>query len=403
MIRAPACALALIAVVGCKARRDAAHDETVPVETARDPARDAAGDAIKIVPWPELATFPLVEPLRVIAVPSRVDAPRFEVGGPALLGDVAVVASSQFGFAAVDWRRGALVWTKPAGLHVAPPLALGTEFVLIGECVTPPAVPEGQVRLGCLRVVTALGADESYTAIHGVAGGLDRFVTEAGPQQLWPDGEHAVRWRRGDQAVSIDLLTGIATRAAIAPPPIVVSYKGRTWDVEHVDERIVARDHGTTKIAWQTQHGYGELLGAVLLRDQAPMIRTASVRSFHGLAELNLLDIDATGSLHGQAAFPVPALSLLGFGTSRIGDVALAVRLDTSLQRDFIVGYAANALLMYVYPLPGVPRADPIGIAIASDAVVAFHDGDTVTVLPELSTPPTAPGAPRAPSQNPTP
>jgi hypothetical protein len=133
------------------------------------------------------------------------------------------------------------------------------------------------------------------------------------------------------------------------------------------------------------------------------MIRVANVGTFGGRAELNLLDIDATGSLHGQAAFPVPALSLLGFAASPVGDVAIAVRLDASLRRDFIVGYAANALLMYVYPLPGVPRADPVGVAIAEDAVVAFHDGDTVTVLPELSTPPTAPGAPRAPSQNPTP
>jgi hypothetical protein len=58
---------------------------------------------------------------------------------------------------------------------------------------------------------------------------------------------------------------------------------------------------------------------------------------------------------------------------------------------------------MYVYPLPEVPRADPVGVAIAPDAVLVFHDGDTFTVLPELSVPPTAPGAPKASSQNPTP
>jgi hypothetical protein len=58
---------------------------------------------------------------------------------------------------------------------------------------------------------------------------------------------------------------------------------------------------------------------------------------------------------------------------------------------------------MYVYPLPEVPRADPVGVAVAPDAVLVFHDGDAFTVLPELSSPPTAPGAPRPASKNPTP
>jgi hypothetical protein len=56
-----------------------------------------------------------------------------------------------------------------------------------------------------------------------------------------------------------------------------------------------------------------------------------------------------------------------------------------------------------VYPLPETPRADPVGVALADDAVVVFHDGDTVTILPELSSPPTAPGAARGPSENATP
>jgi hypothetical protein len=59
--------------------------------------------------------------------------------------------------------------------------------------------------------------------------------------------------------------------------------------------------------------------------------------------------------------------------------------------------------LMWVYPLPRMQRADPIGLAVAPDAVLVFHDGDTLTVLPELSAPPTAPGATRPPLENPTP
>ncbi|MGE3546576.1 MAG: hypothetical protein AB7L28_21800 [Kofleriaceae bacterium] len=102
-------------------------------------------------------------------------------------------------------------------------------------------------------------------------------------------------------------------------------------------------------------------------------------------------------------SFPVPGISTIGFGTSSIGDVALAVRLDRSIQRDFIAAYAANAVLLWVYPLPEVTRADPVGIALADRAVVVFHDGDTITVLPELSAPPTTPGAARAPLRNSTP
>jgi hypothetical protein len=83
--------------------------------------------------------------------------------------------------------------------------------------------------------------------------------------------------------------------------------------------------------------------------------------------------------------------------------------MDSSLRRDYVAAYAANALLVWVYPLPPVLRADPVGVAIALDqdrapeAVVVFHDGDQIAVLPTLSSPPTAPGAVERPSQNPTP
>ena len=121
------------------------------------------------------------------------------------------------------------------------------------------------------------------------------------------------------------------------------------------------------------------------------------------IPEMAVFDIDATGSLHGQVAFPAPGIATLGHAIDGVGNTAIAVRLDASLQHDYVVGYAATALLMYVYPLPEVPRADPVGVAVAADGVVVFHDGDTLTVLPELSAPPTAPGAPRPVWENSTP
>lgn len=381
----------LLALVACKANDTRGVPVAAPGEAG---VPDAPSDALLDAPaaWPELAAMPHVEADRVIALPARADLPRFDVGGPTLVGDVAIVASSQLGFAAVDWRRGQIVWSKPAGLHVAPPIAKAGSAILIADCLTPPEVRD--TLLGCLRVVTAAGVDETYTAIHGAK--LDDFAGEPGPQQLWLDGER-VRWRRGERAVTVDLITGVAKPAPIAPPPLHITYRDRAWDVTHVDGHIVAKG----KPAWQTQRTYTRLVGAVYLHELAPMVRAINLGG-RG-RELNLFDIDATGSLHGQVAFPMPGIAAIDSAIDAVGNTAVAVRLDTSLRRDYIAGYAATALQVYVYPLPDVLRDDPVGLAIAPDAVLVFHDGDTLTVLPELSSPPTAPGAPKAPSQNPTP
>src|SRR4051812_47123651 len=150
-------AIALV-LAGCKG---SSREQPAPVPVPDDaPApRDAAA------PWPALAALPAVAPIRVVNLPARQDVPRFDVGGPVVVGDVAVVSSSQFGFLAVDWRRGQVAWTRPAGLHVAPPLALYDSAILIGDCASPPDVRD--TLLGCLRVVTAAGVDQSYAAIHG--------------------------------------------------------------------------------------------------------------------------------------------------------------------------------------------------------------------------------------------
>lgn len=392
-----AIAAALLLAGACKAPDPAATPAPTPPRDAggSDAPRDAGGSDAPS-PWAPLAAFPAVEPVRVVALPVRSDMPRFTVGGPAIVGNVAVVSSSQLGFAAIDWRRGAVVWTKPAGLHVAPPIAQGDSAILIGDCFHPPEVTD--TLLGCLRVVTAAGADLSYAAIHGTA--VAAFAGTPGVQELWLEGERTVRWRRGDQAVSVDLITAVARPAVAEREPVHVAYGSHAWDITRTEQRIIARERG--KLAWQTAHPYTSLLGAVYLAELAPMVRVTSIGTF-GLPEMILLDIDATGSLHGQAALPVPAISTLGHALDAVGNTAIAVRMDTSLRHDYIAGFAANALLMYVYRLPEVPRADPVGIAVAPDAVLVFHDGDTLSVLPELSSLPTAPGAPRSVSQNPTP
>jgi hypothetical protein len=309
--------------------------------------------------------------------------PREHVGGPVIAGDVAIVASSQFGFVAIDWRAGKVAWAKP-GDPLAPPAIAGGDVVLIGACPQSP--------IGCVRVVTPTGSDQAYLPIHGKA-------PADGDAQLWPAGDHAVRWRRGDTAVAIDLLTGAAQPADAAPPPIVVEHRGKRWDIVQEDGKIV----GKGKQPWATAHRYTALVGAVHLPDQGPMVRIANASGFRGVPEIHLHDIDATGSLHGAIARPLPGIALLAWGTSAVGDAALAVRIDPSRRRDAVAGYAADAALVWVWPLPDAVHAAPIGVAIAPDAVVVFHDGSTLTVLPALSAPSTAPGAPPTSSNFPTP
>ena len=395
--------LVIGALAACKAKRDREH-EAVPVETAPAPGDAGVGDASG---WAQLATMPVIHPVREVVLPSRPDQPRFDVVGPVILGDIAVVGSSQLGFAGVDWRRGAIAWTKAAGSRLAPPVVHGDDVVLIGDCLSAPAIPDADQLLGCMRTVTALGADQAYIAIHGKAAAVEEFSHSAGEQHTWITGDH-VRWRRGDHAISIDLMSGVATSTGAALPFLAVSYKDRHWEIEEADGKVIA--HAKGKDAWQTEHAYGRLLGAVYLPQQTPMVRVATISGRFGDPEVRLLDIDATGSMNGQASWSTaPGIAILAHAISPVGDVALVVRLDKTLKHDYVAGYAANALLLWVYPLPETARVDPVGVAIgldaerAPEAVVVFHDGDTVTILPELSSPPTAPGAVRGPSKNATP
>ena len=383
-------------LLACRSNEEA-RPEQLPI-VARD---TGVSDAAKV--WPELQGYPRVDAVRVVALPAKVDIPRFDVSGPVIAGDVAIVASSQFGFLGIDWRTGTIAWSKPAGIRVAPPAVLADgNAVLAGDCASPPKIPDEEFLVGCVRVVTPNGIDVAYTAIRGTPAGMRPFYEARGKQAMWPaeeSGRSVVRWRRGEHAIAIDLINGAARPASAEPPPLVIAHAGKRWEIRHVEGRIVA----TGSKPWRTEHAYTALVGAVYLPEMSPIVRVANVGSFRDTPEIHLFDIDATGSLHGTAAKPGPGIGIHAWGTSPVGDAAIALRVDESLQRDVIVGWAANALLMWVYALPEIKRVDPIGVAIAPGAVVVFHDGDTFTVLPELSAPPTSPGAPAGSSQNPTP
>ncbi len=120
------------------------------------------------------------------------------------------------------------------------------------------------------------------------------------------------------------------------------------------------------------------------------MLRVVKASAVRGLdsaathAYFDVLDLDAMTAAGGQAAFPAPGIQLLGTASGPGAAVALAVRLDRSLRRDYLVAYRATGRIAWAYPLPVMMRADPVGLAIADDAVLAFHDGDTLSVLPPV-------------------
>ncbi|MFT3696087.1 MAG: hypothetical protein QM831_23315 [Kofleriaceae bacterium] len=382
--------LLLIVLAACHGKKAAPIvDDAPPTHVVIDaPAKDD---------WSALKDFTKVDPVRVIPLPTRTTVPRFDVGGPVIAGGVAVVASSQFGFIGVDYRDGKILWTKPSGEHVAPPIVRDGNFILVGECEQEPFLKPGQTLLGCVRTVSPTGGDLGFVSIHGSK--VDDFAGEPGTQQLWNAGDRLV-WKRGEKAVTFDPADGLA-QMTDAAPVVDVKVKDDTWAVTQSEDGTI---HAVNKKKeWHTDRHYTALVGAVYMPSQPPAVRVANAGRFAGVPELNIFDIDAAGSLAGQVAIPTPGIGLVGHAIDAVGNTALAVQLDRTLDHHFIVGYAANALLMWVYPLPRVQRADPVGLAVASDAVVVFHDGDTLTVLPELSAPATAPGAVRVPSENPTP
>ncbi|HEY0255153.1 MAG TPA: hypothetical protein VGC41_26680, partial [Kofleriaceae bacterium] len=347
----------LLVLAACHGKKASVPDDAPPHHVAIDAAPSE---------WPLLDRFTKIEPTHVVSLPTRTTVPRFDTGGPATTNGVAVVSSSQFGFIGIDYRDGKILWTKPSGIHVAPPLARDGHFILVGECEQPPVMKPGQTLLGCLRTVTPTGGDQGFVAIHG--SNVREFADEPGPQKLWANGEKLV-WKRGEKAVTFDMLDGLATPSPITEPAIDVHLKDKTWSIVHAEDGTVqATQKG--KPSWHTERSYTELVGSITIPDQGPMVRVVNAGRYAGVPELNVFDIDATGTLNGQVAIPTPGIGLVGHAVNAIGDTVLAVQLDRRLDHHFIVGYAANALLMWVYPLPVVQRADPVGLSVAPDAVV---------------------------------
>jgi hypothetical protein len=382
-------ALALLASCRCGDRPASPGDAAPPIDAA------LPIDAAPPPSWPELAAFPVAEPAVTVTLPARADVPRFDVHGPVVIGNVAVVSASPVGFAAVALPGGRVIWTRPAGARVAPPLATGDAVILVGDCPDEVASPAGELLLGCLtQVDAARGTDLGAAIVRGARAEVEAFAAAPGPSRLRSAGDGALLWQRGEHAVIVALATGRATPAPPVADRAELRYADATWRWAVDGEALVARD-GADKERWRFGRRVAALVGAFAAEPpQVPVVRAvvAGTRDGHGV--FSIIDIDGTSGSQGSAAHPVPGIQVLATGFGPHGVTVLAVRLDTSLTRDYIAAFDGNGLLLWVWPLPAQPRPDAVGIALDALRVVVFHDGDRLSVLPLSWEMPTAPPAP---------
>jgi hypothetical protein len=379
--RASGLGLIAIAIAGCKGGTK--PKPPLVIDAAPRVVVDAAPS------WPELDGLPHVSPTLTIELPTKAFEPLVSLAGPVASGDLAVLGSSQFGFAAIDWRTGKVAWRRETGPHVAPPVVHADGVLVVGECPTAGPRPKTKdVVVGCWWIVASHGLDLAAGRIAGTEREMRDFVAARGEATLIPLDDHRLTWTRGDAAIAIDLDTGRATPASVEPVAAIARYKGREWRIAiEPDDALVARDpSGAEK--WRMVTRFAAVIGVLPGESyEVPMVRVVNLKGASGRGFVDLIDIDATGSKLGQAGALVPGLEVIGHAFAGApGHTALALRLDNSIERDYIAAHDGRGNLAWVWPLPRRPRADRVGLAFTETGeVLAFHDGDRLTILPPVT------------------
>ena len=410
-------------------------DAARAIAAATDAGAASAPDAPSAPPapkWPELADLPEASPWKIvelpIADPSATDTTE---GGPLIVDQLAIVATSRAGFVAVDLTTGAVSWSRRAGARVAPPVARGDRALLIGDCPPgpPPTLGSDEIALGCFDVVDPVHiADERAGIVHGARKALAAFDRATGPMSTALADDGSILWRRGDVVIRFDATTGNATTAQTTDlvDHVDVTYDGARWTYTLERDTLSGAVGGKTK--WTTPTSAAVLIGA--FNDTPPRIPTVRIagrgrprnanantntntNKLHGSGtahdpprptRLLLLDMAGTDGALGSVSHSFPGAAAVASAFGAGGTTIVAVRLDDSNVRHYVAAFDGNGMPLWAWPLPeppnAAPREAPPQVALSGDGwVVALFD-DRLAILPLVSEPPTPD---LGPSRNPTP
>jgi hypothetical protein len=369
--------IAAVLLGGCRCGSGGGEAEPDPGSgagrgTGRGTGADASSDA-----FASLDGLPRIRPRWTRTLPEQ-PVPAIDVHGPRIVDGVAVVAGSAIGVVGVDLARGEVLWSRPAGAHVALPAVIGGKLLVAGDCTIP---IDGDDVVGCYEVL-----DPRKQAVYGYGSIVSETALGAGPTELAVEGGAVYLGREGEYL-----------RFTLPDPP-----RGEVRAEKTRWREVITVGEGDDKVeAWivddvlELRHHRPDVMssrsavrsiaggpGALYLLASG---RTRAFRYPDGVAEIQPVLIDLAAIEIADLGVAVPGIDLLAAAQGEKG-YAIAVRLDSSLAHDYVARFGADGTLAWVWPLPPPPgggRALPVGLAwTADDGLVVFHDGTTLAYLP---------------------
>jgi hypothetical protein len=360
----------------------------------------AAPDAAIIVAkaddsgWAPLADMPRAHPRWTAHVPlADANAAAIDVHGPLIVDGSAVVSGSQLGAVGVDVATGAVRFQRPDTGRVAPPVVLGDDLFVVGDCADAVAAPAGKIVVGCYSVLDAANQSD-HGAGSIVADGADAKALGAGPTMLRLHDRTAylgrdsgwITWTIADPPRGEASATAVPQKEVPAPPEwsallldpgtrdavdlavhdsvLVIHYANPDLVADRQAVRDFANGDGALAVIAPRQvRGFQKVYGEDMIQ---PVV-----------VHVDGLELDTLGA-------PLPGISILGAAQGDRGFV-VAVRLDATLQHDYVAAVTADGALAWVYPLPPPPgqgRTAPVGVALTDGAAVVFFDGQILAALP---------------------
>lgn len=357
-------------------------------------APDAAARAPVADDWPALAQMPRAHPRWTTHAPlASPDAAAIDVHGPLIVDGSAVVSGSQLGVVGVEVASGAVRFQRPDTGRVAPPVALGDDLFTVGDCADPVDAKPGDVVVGCYSVLDA-SAQSDHGAGSIVAAGQDAKQLGTGPTMLRIHDRTAylgrdtgwLTWTIADPPRGEARATAVPQKEVPAPPEwssIILDGGTRDMVTLAVHDSVLVIAYANPDLVADRQAVRDFASGVGSLAEIAPR-QVRGFQKVYGQDAIQPVVVHVDGLELDTLGAPLPGISILGAAQSARG-FTVAVRLDATLQHDYVAAVTADGQLAWVYPLPpppGAGRSLPVGVAMTDDAVVVFFDGQILAALP---------------------